>query len=204
MFNKTGFSKVGLSQSVVGRVVLMLVMLGLAGLVLTNFYNRVSWVPSTEEAQSLHSTQKTKAEVKERFQQGVVMLHAKRYEEAVTAFHRVIKLEPKMPEAFVNMGYALLGLKQYKAARDFFDSATMIKPNQTNAYYGMAIALEGLNDLPGALGAMNTFVHLAPADDPYRTKAESAIWEWEEARKLQRQKEVDMAVAKPDSSTSKP
>lgn len=162
----------------------------LSGLILTDFNARLSRTISVKEAQAIHSQQKIKAEVKERFQQGVVMLHAKRYDDAVVAFHRVMKLAPKMPEVHVNMGYALLGLKRYSAARDFFESATVLKPDQVNAYYGMAISMESLNDLPGALGAMRTYVHLASADDPYRRKAESAVWEWDEALKLQKQSEA--------------
>lgn len=136
-----------------------------------------------------HADAKRKAEINLRFEQGVVMLHAKEYEHAMTAFHRVVQLAPQMPEAYVNLGFALLGQKKYKEARDFFDSATLIRKEQANAYYGMAVAYEGMNDLPAALGAMQTYVHLAKPDDRYRTKAESAIWEWRKT--LQDQAEAE-------------
>lgn len=122
-------------------------------------------------------------EVHQRFQQGVMMLHAKQHEHALTAFHRVIELAPEMPEAHVNMGYALLGLKRYDTARQFFDGAIALRTHQLNAYYGLAVALEGLRDLPGAIGAMRTYVHLAKPDDPYIRKAEAALWEWQAAAK---------------------
>lgn len=118
-------------------------------------------------------------EVHQRFQQGVMMLHARQHEHALTAFHRVLQLAPDMPEAHVNMGYALLGLKRFDAARQFFDGAIALRTNQLNAYYGLAVALEGLRDWPGAIGAMRTYAHLAKPDDPYRRKAEAAIWEWQ-------------------------
>jgi tetratricopeptide (TPR) repeat protein len=121
-------------------------------------------------------------EVHQRFQQGVMMLHAKQHEHALTAFHRVLELAPDMPEAHVNMGYALLGLKRYDTARQFFEGAIALRTNQLNAYYGLAVALEGLRDLPGAIGAMRSYAHLAKADDPYKRKAEAAIWEWQAAR----------------------
>jgi len=120
-------------------------------------------------------------EVHQRFQQGVVMLHAKQYEHALAAFHRVLALAPDMPEAHVNTGYALLGLKRYEAARQFFEGAIALRARQLNAYYGLAVALEGLHDLPGAIGAMRSYAHLAKADDPYKRKAEAAIWEWQAA-----------------------
>lgn len=121
------------------------------------------------------------AEVHQRFQQGVMMLHAKQHEHALAAFHRVLALAPDLPEAHVNMGYALLGLKRYDAARQFFEGAIALRTRQHNAYYGLAVALEGLHDLPGAIGAMRSYAHLAKADDPYKRKAEAAIWEWQAA-----------------------
>lgn len=193
-----GVSMCGKPVVRLGALTVLLVILG--GLILTDFNDRLSRTPSVKEIQAIHSRQKIQAEVRTRFQQGVVMLHAKRYEEAITAFHRVIKLAPEMPEAYANMGYALLGLQRYEAARDFFESATALNPNQVNAYYGLAEALEGLNDRSGALGAMRTYVHLAPADDPYRRKAESAIWEWDEALRPQQQEQKDSPPATPDDT----
>lgn len=136
---------------------------------------------------SPHAATARTTELGQRFQQGVVMLHAKRYEYAIAAFHRVLELEPGMPEAHVNMGFALIGLERYAAARDFFETATALRANQVNAYYGLAVALEGLRDLPGAIGAMRTYVHLAPAGDPFMRKAEAALWEWESALTAARQ-----------------
>ena len=130
-----------------------------------------------------HAAAQRRGEIEQRFRQGVVMLHAKQFEHAVTAFHRVLELAPEMPEAHVNMGFALIGLQRYAAARDFFEGATALRRDQVNAYYGLAVALEGLADLPGAIGAMRTFVHLSRADDPFVRKAESALWEWEARRK---------------------
>jgi tetratricopeptide (TPR) repeat protein len=139
------------------------------------------WNRDEAPSSSTHAEEQLKAEVDTRFQQGVVMLHAKEYSHAMTAFHRVLQLAPTLPEAHVNIGFALLGLRRYPEARAFFESATDLRPQQTNAYYGMAVALEGMNDLPGALGAMESYLHLAKADDPYRRKAEAAIWEWRAA-----------------------
>lgn len=122
------------------------------------------------------------AEIEQRFGQAVVMLHARRYQEAVVALERVIELSPRLPEAYINLGYALLGLEQNEHARDFFLAATELDPYQGNAYWGLAVALEALDDLDGALGAMRTYIHLAPPDDPYVRKARSALWEWDERR----------------------
>lgn len=127
-----------------------------------------------------HVDQKRGEEIDLRFKQGVVMLHARQYEHAATAFHRVLLLAPTMPEAHANLGFAMIGLKRYKEALDFFDGATALNRNQLNAYYGMAEAYEGLGDYRGALEAMEAWLHRANADDPFRRRAESAVWEWRE------------------------
>lgn len=127
-----------------------------------------------------HVDEKRRDEIDARFKQGVLMLHAKQYDHAATAFHRVLQLAPAMPEAYVNMGFALLGQKRYKEALDFFDGATDLNRNQLNAYFGMAEAYEGLGDFRGALESMEAWLHRAKPDDPFRRRAEAAVWEWRE------------------------
>lgn len=125
-----------------------------------------------------HADQMRRAEVDRRFSNGVVFLSSRDFDQAASEFHRVLQLAPKMPEAHVNMGFALLGTQRFNVAKDFFISAIDLNTGQLNAYYGLALALEGLHDLPGARGAMRSYIHLAPADDPYLTKANAAIWAW--------------------------
>ena len=136
-------------------------------------------LPLPEQAEPRAPRDPRMAEIERRFEQAVVMLHARRYEEAIVALERVIELSPRLPEAYVNLGYALLGMERYDTARDFFLAATELQPFQGNAYWGLAVALEALEDLEGALGAMRTYIHLAPADDPFVRQARSALWEWE-------------------------
>ncbi len=126
-----------------------------------------------------HAVEKRKQEVARRFSQGVALLNAKEYEAAASELHRVLALAPQLPEAHVNMGFAMVGVERFSLARDFFSSAIELNTQQVNAYYGLAVALEGLRDMPGALGAMRTYVHLSKADDVYLPKAQAAIWEWE-------------------------
>lgn len=128
-----------------------------------------------------HQAEAKAREVDRRFKEAAVMLHAKQFDHALTSLHRVLELNPQMPEAHVNMGYALLGLKRHTAARDFFAGAIELRPAQANAYYGLALALDALDDRAGALGAMRTYVHLAKADDPFVRKGRAALWEWQSA-----------------------
>ena len=123
------------------------------------------------------------AEVRRLFDAAVVMLHAKRHEEAATALHRVLTYAPRMPEAHVNMGYAMLGLQRLKEASDFFEGATALAPMQANAYYGLALVHEARGDLAAATGAMRSYLHLARDERPeHLARARAALWEWEQQR----------------------
>ncbi|MGE5493457.1 MAG: tetratricopeptide repeat protein [Actinomycetota bacterium] len=174
------------------RAVALTAMLVAFGGLLLSFYDRLPNATDQMRA-AFHTESRQRLEIDKRFQQGVAMLHARQYEYAVAAFHKVLQINPKMPEAHVNLGFALLGLKEYAAARDFFNAATELRPNQLNAYFGLAEALDGLGDSFGAMQAMETYVHLAPKDDPFRRKAEAAAWELRE--KLDKQKEAAASQA---------
>lgn len=171
-------------------VMLVLIMLAM----MSGFANRAQFAyqPPVSTEETLvdakadprgHAKQFRLNQIEERFQQALAMLHAKQYDFAIKALHRVIELAPKMPEAYVNMGYALIGKEDFKAAADFFNAAIELKPYQANAYWGLAISMEQLGELEAALGAMRTFIHLSPPNDPFLRKARSALWEWESTLK---------------------
>lgn len=126
-----------------------------------------------------HAGQMRSVEIDRRFAQGVAWLNTKQFELAASEFHRVLELAPQMPEAQVNMGFAMLGEQRFPIAKDFFEAAIDLNRNQDNAYYGLAKALEGLRDLPGAMGAMRTYIHLNKADNAYTVKASASIKKWE-------------------------
>jgi len=120
------------------------------------------------------------AELRERFDQGVLMLHARQYENAAAALQRVLQLAPRLPEAHVNMGFAMLGLQRGGEAAAAFEQAIELQPAQSNAYYGLAMAQEQQGDLEAALGAMRSYLHLSRPDERFHAKARAALWEWEQ------------------------
>lgn len=121
------------------------------------------------------------SELRRRFDEAVVMLHARRHEYALIALDQVLALDPLLPEAHVNRGFAWIGLGRPEEALTAFERALDLRPDQANAYYGLALALEQMGDRARALGAMRTFVHLTPASDPFVPKARAALWEWQAA-----------------------
>lgn len=183
-----GSERVTVFTSIVLLLAIMALLVALSrnpGLASLEAHVKVAHVDPEKDPRG-HAEAAREKEVKKRFQEAVMMLHARKYDYAVTALHRVIELAPRMPEAYVNMGFALLGMKKYKAAADFFNTAIEIRPFQGNAYWGLAVSLEGMHDLEGALGAMRTYIHLAPSDpksQDYVRRARSAVWEWESTLK---------------------
>jgi tetratricopeptide (TPR) repeat protein len=161
----------------------MLALLAFGGVLFSFVAPQREWLhgvagrPVADVAQ--HASAQRTREVRERFDQAVLMLHAKQFEHAATALQRVITLAPRLPEAHVNLGFAWLGLHDAALAQRSFEAAIDLRVDQANAYYGLAMALEQQGDLPGALGAMRSYLHLSRTDDGYRTRARAALWEWE-------------------------
>jgi tetratricopeptide (TPR) repeat protein len=135
-------------------------------------------MPKSEDLKVTMSPQDA-ALLKQRFNQAVALLHAKQYQYAIMALNQVIKLQPKLPEAYVNIGFAYLGLEDWDTAKIAFNKAMDLKPDQANAYYGLALSYEGKKDYEAALGAMRSYIHLSTPKDPFLAKARSALWEWE-------------------------
>jgi len=182
----------GLLEQTTAIIAMALVVVMLA--MMSGFANRAQFAyqPPVLKTEALvdakvdprgHAKQFRLNQIEERFQQALAMLHAKQYDFAIKALQRVIELAPKMPEAYVNMGYALIGKQDFKAAADFFSAAIELKPYQANAYWGLAVSSAELGELEAALGAMRTFIHLSPPNDPFLRKARSALWEWESSLK---------------------
>lgn len=136
---------------------------------------------TSQPSQSIPS-QDTRELIDQYFAEALEHMHNKHYHQAVDSWQKLLLLNDRMPEAHVNLGFTLYELGRFHAARDHFLIASDLNAYQANAYYGLAICSEQLGDIPVALGAMRSFVHLAEPDDPFVRKARAAIWEWESRR----------------------
>lgn len=156
-------------------ITLVLVILVSVGVdMLPDYKIQIGIKPDVSVPQQLHTD--------ELFAQGVKQLQQGQNYNALDSFRHVLKAAPRMPEAYSNLGFAHFGLKHYDRAAEAFNTALDINPSQVNAYWGLAISLEALCDIPAAMGAMRTYIHLAQQDDPYLKKARAALWEWEQEK----------------------
>ena len=126
-----------------------------------------------------HARERKQSEINTRFQQGVAMLQLKQYEHAITAFHRVLALDPLLPEAHVNMGFAFYGQGDFVGAERFFRGALSLSPKQYNAHYGIAIARQALGDLTEARDELVAYVSSLKDGDPYVDAAKQRLQEIE-------------------------
>jgi thiol-disulfide isomerase/thioredoxin/Tfp pilus assembly protein PilF len=144
--------------------------------------------PAAPPAQSMPAVEPTPAPqgkpgaFRAAFEAGVAHLRQGEAHSAAQAFETARRANPHAPEVYVNLGFAYLELNLPAASRAAFETAGAIAPGQANAYFGLAEALDALGDGEGARGAMRTYLHLAPEDDPFRRRAMSALWEWESRR----------------------
>lgn len=120
--------------------------------------------------------------MKRHFDWAVTQLRTGHFQQAINGFRAVLEQSPAMPEAYINTGFAQIELQQYDQAVQSFQTAADLRPGQVNAYWGLALSLEGLCDIPGAIGAMRTYIHLSSPDDPFLAKARAALWEWEQQK----------------------
>lgn len=113
------------------------------------------------------------------FHDGVEHLRQGRAHEALVVLDAARRIRPHVPELFVNLGYAHFENGTFLESAEAFRKAVELRPLQDNAYYGLALALERLGDIEGAMGAMRTYVHLAPKDTIHFRRAEAAIREYD-------------------------
>ena len=148
----------------------------------------VTFWPGTNNQQvSMAVTLPADSALAAQFNLAVNALRKRHYRQAIEGFRAVLNVAPTMPEAYVNIGFAQLQLKQYGLAKQAFNTALELRTGQINAYWGLAVSLEGLCDIPAAIGAMKTFVHLAKQENPYLKRANAALWEWGQLKKTAEQ-----------------
>src|SRR5882762_6687681 len=98
------------------------------------------------------------------FQLGYTYTALKRSDEARTEYERAIALDPKMPEAYLNLGILLLDKQEYAAAVAPLSKAVELLPAQSRPRSLLAIAQDRSGDKEGAGQSFESVLHLDPND----------------------------------------
>jgi Flp pilus assembly protein TadD len=98
------------------------------------------------------------------FQLGYAYTALKRGDEARAEYERAIALDPKMPEAYLNLGILLLDKQEYAAAVVPLRKAVELLPAQSRPRSLLAVAQERSGDQDGAARSFEGVLHLDPND----------------------------------------
>jgi Flp pilus assembly protein TadD len=98
------------------------------------------------------------------FQLAYVYTALKRTEEARAEYARTIALDPKMSEAYLNLGMMLLDKQDAAAAVAPLRKAVELLPAQSRPRYLLAVALDRSGDRASAAESFEALLHLDPND----------------------------------------
>lgn len=98
------------------------------------------------------------------FQMAYAYTALKRGAEARAEYERTIALDPKMPEAYLNLGILLLDKQEYAAAVNPLSKAVELLPAQSRPRSLLAVAQDRSGDQQGAARSFEGALHLDPND----------------------------------------
>ncbi|MGE3168606.1 MAG: tetratricopeptide repeat protein [Pyrinomonadaceae bacterium] len=100
---------------------------------------------------------------------GAALVQAKRYEEAVVLFRKLLTIAPEHATIRANLATALFQLKRYPEAKLEFRWLTEKRPDSAAAFYFLGISHDQLSEFMDALANYQQFLRLA---DPEADKLE--------------------------------
>lgn len=136
-----------------------------------------------------------KTPLDEAFNNAVLLMQNGHYSQSLTYWHEVIRINPALPEAHVNIGFVMIELGMMQEAMNSFQIALDLRPEQANAYWGLAEVYEKQGMIPEATGAMRAFLHLSE-NELFNNRARAALWEWEQAA-INKDKQKENQVSTP-------
>ena len=98
------------------------------------------------------------------FQLAYVYTALKKTDEARAEYARTISIDPKMSEAYLNLGTLLLDKQENAAAIPPLRKAVELLPAQSHPRYLLAVALDRSGDRAGAAESFEALLHLDPND----------------------------------------
>jgi Flp pilus assembly protein TadD len=98
------------------------------------------------------------------FQLAYVYTALKRTDEARAQYARTVAIDPKMSEAYLNLGMLLLDKQEDGAAVAPLRKAVELLPAQSRPRYLLAVALDRSGDQAGAAESFEALLHLDPND----------------------------------------
>ena len=96
---------------------------------------------------------------------GAALVQAKRYDEAVGLFQKLLKSEPSNATVHANLATALFQLKRYPEAKEEYHWLIKNQPDTAITYYFLAIVHDQLREYMDAMANYQQFLKLAKPDE---------------------------------------
>jgi len=96
---------------------------------------------------------------------GAALVQAKRYDEAVALFQKLLKFEPSNATIHANLATALFQLKRYPEAKEEYHWLIKNQPDTAITYYFLAIVHDQLREYMDAMANYQQFLKLAKPDE---------------------------------------
>jgi tetratricopeptide (TPR) repeat protein len=109
------------------------------------------------------------------FNDGVSLVNAGRYSEAISAFDQALAIDPTISEAWYNHGTSLNKLGRFAEALNSFDRAVALNPNDALAWNNRGTALINLGRYSEAISSYDRAIALNPNDAVARSNRQLAL-----------------------------
>jgi tetratricopeptide (TPR) repeat protein len=117
-----------------------------------------------------------RVEVQILFNRSNELLHKERYQQAITSYNQILKIDSNYYEAWTNRGYALAGLQEYNKMLESCSTANIIEPRAVYAWNCQGEALYNLKQYEQAITAFDKAIHLDSGDHVFWiNKSESLL-----------------------------
>jgi tetratricopeptide (TPR) repeat protein len=108
---------------------------------------------------------KDKIEIANRLHQALLAVDDERYRDAIPLLEQVLKQEPGLALANLELGRALNGVENYSQALPWLRKALELDPNSGRAHYELGVALGETGDWEGSATQLEAAVAQAPDSD---------------------------------------
>ncbi len=109
------------------------------------------------------------------YNDGVDLVNAGRYSEAIAAFDQALAIDPSFSEAWYNRGTTLSNLGRYSEALNSLDRAVALNPNYFEAWGNRGTALVKLGRYSEAISSYDRAIALNPNDAVARSNRQLAL-----------------------------